>query len=68
MDKYLHPRKQWDTVPDLFPNFDGGLAKLSSKYLYGYVFYHDVDEICRLQPISLLKLGHVTVQGSMSTT
>ena len=32
------------------------------------VFYHDVDKICWPQPIRLIKLGHVTGQGSMSPT
>ena len=32
------------------------------------IFYHDVDEIFWPQPIRLLKLGHVTGQGSMSST
>ena len=32
------------------------------------IFYHDVDGICWPQPIRSLKLGHVTGQGSMSTT
>ena len=35
---------------------------------YNYVFYHDVDEIFRPQPIRSLKLGHVTGQESMSPT
>ena len=34
----------------------------------GNLFHHDVDEICWPQPMRLLKLGHVTVQRSMSLT
>ena len=33
-----------------------------------HLFYHDVGEIFWPQPIRLLKLGHVTGQGSMSPT
>ena len=33
-----------------------------------YIFYHDVGEIWWPQPIRLLKMGHVTGQGSTTTT
>ena len=33
-----------------------------------WIFYHDVGEIWWPQPIRLLKMGHVTGQGSTTTT
>ena len=37
-------------------------------HTYIYIFYHDVGEIWWPQPIRLLKMGHVTGQGSTTTT
>ena len=44
------------------------LVYVWNEACHNKVFYHDVGEICWHQPITSLKLGHVTGQGSMSPT
>ena len=51
-----------------FQNGRREFAKFCSTSSVNRLFYHDVDETFWPQPIILLKLGHVTGQGSMSLT
>ena len=74
--------KIWYKIIFLIPKFEQwslwrlGMDNFTAHWTCDYVsmmefkclFYHDVGEIWWPQPIRLLKMGHVTGQGSTTTT